>query len=227
MKKHKKVRQRTPVLHRVCSVALLVQLAYGGLMTLNFYSSGWLYAVLVAALLLLSFMWFVGRDGRGTRITARVTVGLVLAFCGLPLFELVLAGFLYNWQLGYTYPLNVGAVSLPALLWLAPIMGYMARCRGRYVDHNRYDRGVACVAQLWIVADVFLLIAVDKTANVDVNWMLVDSSAYPVMLAGVALATSVTVWLCALVRPRDRTPKKLSPAEDAKTTLGLEEEELV
>ncbi|MBE6778510.1 MAG: hypothetical protein E7541_03900 [Ruminococcaceae bacterium] len=223
MNKRHKVRERTPVLHRVCSIALLVQLAYGGLMTLLLYSAGALYGVLAAALLLLSFVWFVGRDGRGARITVRVTVGVVLVFCALPLFELVLAGFLYNWQLGYTYPLNVGAVSLPALLWIAPVMGYMARCPGRYVRHNRYDRGVACVAQLWITVDVFLLMAVDKNANVDVNWALVGSAAYTAILAGVVLFTTVTVWLCALVRPREKAPKKLEAAEEAKTTLDLEE----
>ncbi len=208
MRQTTREKQAIPPAHLVCVIALAVQLVYGGLMTL-FFVKGWTYVVLTGLTLLLLVMWWLGRDTRGVRVTARVLTGLAYAVAGIPLLELVMSA-LSNW---YISPeqcvLDMCCMGLPVLLWLAPAMGVFALSRGRY------DRFVACFTQGWLLVLSVLAATVDGVKE-QIPWTW-QNNAFAVILVGLTLFATVTVWLCALRRPREEIRFE-------GTTLSLEEE---
>ncbi len=207
MSKKVTVRERTPVAQRIGMVALLLQLLFGGVMTLGFYSTGWVYGLLAGLTLVVAFIWFVGKDARGGRITARILVGVAYAFAGIPLLEMVL-GLVDGWvNISFAKCVSdLCCLSLPVLLWLAAAVGYMALSRGKY------DRFVACFTQVWIL----LILGLTFGFGLDIPWLLVGD-AFAAILVGVTVFATVMVWLCALRRPREISPL------DMDTTLQLDE----
>lgn len=207
MEKKVTVRERAPVTQRVAMAAVLLQLVYGGAMTLGFYSTGWVYGLLAGLMLVVAFIWFVGKDARGGRIAGRILVGIAYAFAGIPLMEMVL-GLLDGW-VNVSFAKCVSdlcCLSLPVLLWLAPAVGYMALSRGKY------DRFVACFTQAWIL----LILGLTFGFGLEIPWLLVGD-AFAAILVGVTGFATVMVWLCALRRPRETSPLEMD------TTLQLDE----
>lgn len=207
-KNNKTPRERIPASHTVCVIALTLQLLGGGLLTLRFLN-GWLYAVLAGVLLVLLAMWWIGRDTRGVRVTVRVLTGLAYAIAGIPLLELAMSA-LSDWYISLGQcVLDACCMGLPVLLWLSPAVGVFALSRGRY------DRFVACFTQTWLAALAVASVAVDGVKE-QIPWIWQNSALVSIFI-GLCLFATVTVWLCALLRPRD-----VIPVEG--TTLHLEEE---
>ncbi len=191
-KRYKNPRDRRPASQRVCLIALWLQMGFGVAVTLDFIA-GIGHGVLAGLLLVMLFMWGVGKDNRKLRLTARVLVGVAYAFAGILLLP-ALAGSYTQEDLVKEFLPNLVLNSLPVLLWLSPMVGLMSFLRGRY------DRFVACFTQAWIVADVALALtvaAVDTQARV-----LFGISAMRFILVLLVGFATVTVGLCTFLRPR-------------------------
>ena len=207
MKQTVREKRAYPPSHVVCVTALAVQLLYGGLMTL-FFMKGWAYIVLAGLALLLLVMWWLGRDTRGVRVTVRVLTGLAYAVAGIPLLELMMSA-LSNWYVSLgRCVLDMCCMGMPLLLWMAPAVGVFSLSRGRY------DRFVACFTQTWLTVLSVLAVAVDGVKE-QIPWTW-QNNAFAIIFLGVTLFAAVTVWLCALCRPREEMVMD-------STTLGLED----
>ncbi len=201
-KNNKTPRERIPASHTVCVIALTLQMLGGVGMTLPFFK-GIGHGLLAGVLLVLLFMWLIGRESRGVRVTARVLMGLVYAFAGILLLP-ALAGSYSAAELQEEFLPNFLCTCLPVLLWLSPAVGVMALRRGRY------DRFVACFSQVWLAVALGLSLSRDG-----MPWLL-DISALRFILCALTAFATVTVWLCAVRRPR-----QVAAVEG--TTLHLEE----
>lgn len=196
-------RERRPVSHKVCIVALWLQMLFGVTVTLPFFPDMG-HGLMAGLLLFLLLVWWIGKDTRGGRITARLLTGIAYAFGGIPL--LVVATYTREELLTQFVP-GLVLFSLPLLLWLSPVVGIMSLQKGKY------DRFVALFTQGWIVTDLVLALALVPEA---LPWSFGDNTAVRFILCVLVGFATVTLSLCAFRRQRQEKPTR-------GTTLSLEE----
>ncbi len=182
-------------------IALLVQLAYGGFMTLGFYAEWMRIAlpVLAAALLITAY---VGRTRRAALIVVRAITALPIALSVLMLLFQTVASAASGWQLSFgTILWDAVRSTLPTLPWLLPALGVAA------YDRARYDLTALCVAQgfttvLTVTAVVLALLP--ESGVIAANpWGLPHIAAL-CALAGVCAAVLVITLIYSAARPDRR-----------------------
>lgn len=198
-------------------VALLLQLLYGGFMTLGTYVEGMYYALPITLAVLIAIARF-GWDSRAARVTVRAIVALPVAFGVLMMLFQTTASAASGWELSMrTILWDAARSTLPMMPWLMPIYGVAAR------DRSRYDRVALCVAQGFTTALAVITVALCHLPNSGIladNAWGISHIAAMYALAGVSVAAFVVALVYALAHP-DR-----AASDDGADTFGGMVEEL-
>lgn len=181
--------------------AVLVQLLFGGFMTLGIYAD-WMYIVLPILTVALLVAARFCHDRRAARVAVRAVTALPVAFGVLMLLFQTAASAASGWQLSFATILwDAVRSTLPMLLWLAPVYGVAARSR------SRYDRVALCVAQGFTAAlavATVVLAHLPRSGILTANDWGVPHIAALYALAGVCVAVFVITLVYAAARPDRR-----------------------
>ncbi len=178
--------------------ALLLQLLFGGFMTIGTYAEGMYYALPITLVVLIAVARF-GWDGRAARVIVRTIVSLPVAFGILMILFQTVASAASGWQLSIgTILWDAVRSTLPMMPWLMPIYGVAAR------ERSRYDRVALCVAQGFTAALAVAVVAMCYLPNsgilIDNNWGIPHVAAL-YALAGVGVAAFIITLVYALAHP--------------------------
>ncbi len=182
-------------------IALLVQTAYGGFMTLGIYTE-WMRIALPVTAAVLLIVAHIGRTRRAARIAVRVITALPIALSVLMLLFQTAVSAANGWQLSFgTILWDAVRSTLPTLPWLLPALGIAA------YDRTRYDRTALCVAQGFTTAltvTAVVLALLPESGIITANPWGIPHIAALGALAGVCAAVLAITLIYSAAHPARR-----------------------
>lgn len=177
---------------RGCMLVMWLQGIFGLLLTIKCLIPA-AYGVLAIYLPLLLFLQRFGWKQRPLRIAVRVMTAAVWPLAALFLFMLVLnlitGQTMSALSLGYT----MSGLCLPILTVMMPGLTAVA-LRG-----GRYDKAVACFAQVWLLATGIMAVCTPICDSFPWVW---NRSVVLYLFLGLVLAAALILFFCVFMRRR-------------------------